>query len=269
MFIPFDKLTFLAAATLLARAAGRGLVTATHEDLIRESQELLGRLCATGVILAHGIVTVPWEVECWETGLGYLKRSNETGSDVELPPDVWRRPEARRCMVEPPLEGRWPGEMNYGGGRVLVVFNKKQIIGYAAFLYDVDPADLATHDSHDDRNCNAHPTKPTLPDERDPPLSTRKTATSAATDQGRERAQVDIPSLFGIDPMARANSTSSVLTKAEAAAKARIHVRSLERRLENGTGPRVTRIGRRVLIREDHLAEWLDLCASAAKQTAA
>jgi hypothetical protein len=212
---------------------------------------------------------MPWEVECWETGLGYVKRSNETGSDIELPPDIWRKPEAERWMVEPPLEGRLQGEMDYGAGRIFVVFSKEQISGYAAFLYDVDPADLANHESHDDRNSNAHLTKSALPDERNLPPTARKTATSAATDQGRERAQVDIPSLFGIDPMARANSTSSVLTKAEAAAKARIHVRSLERRLENGTGPRVTRIGRRVLIREDHLAEWLDLCASAAKQTAA
>jgi hypothetical protein len=67
--------------------------------------------------------------------------------------------------------------------------------------------------------------------------------------------------------MAQAHSVSSILTKPEAAAKARIHLRSLERRIEDGSGPRLTRIGRRVLIREDHLAEWLDRCTGAAKQT--
>jgi excisionase family DNA binding protein len=69
--------------------------------------------------------------------------------------------------------------------------------------------------------------------------------------------------------MRQAQSASPVLTKPEAAARARVHLRTLERRIEDGTGPRVTRIGRRVLIREDHLAEWLDRCASVAKETTA
>jgi hypothetical protein len=67
--------------------------------------------------------------------------------------------------------------------------------------------------------------------------------------------------------MARAQSVPVVFTKPEAAAKVRINLRSLERRIEDGSGPRVTRIGRRALIREDHLVEWLDRCASASKQT--
>ena len=52
--------------------------------------------------------------------------------------------------------------------------------------------------------------------------------------------------------------TPVLLTKREAAARARVSERTFERILANGTGPAATRIGSRVLIREDYLADWLD-----------
>ena len=43
---------------------------------------------------------------------------------------------------------------------------------------------------------------------------------------------------------------------------ARIHPRTLGRHIKAGSGPRVIRIGRRVLIREDDPMAWLECCAS-------
>lgn len=56
----------------------------------------------------------------------------------------------------------------------------------------------------------------------------------------------------------------AVLTRREAATRARISLRLLDKLIAAGTGPTVTRIAGRVLIREQHLAEWLDGCAQAA-----
>jgi predicted DNA-binding transcriptional regulator AlpA len=61
----------------------------------------------------------------------------------------------------------------------------------------------------------------------------------------------------------------TLLTKREATARARVSERTFDRILASGDGPTVTRIGSRVLIREDHLAEWIERCAETpAKQTA-
>jgi hypothetical protein len=46
-----------------------------------------------------------------------------------------------------------------------------------------------------------------------------------------------------------------VLTREEAALKARISQRSLDRHIANGSGPAVTRIGRRVLVQSDSFRE--------------
>jgi uncharacterized membrane protein len=54
-----------------------------------------------------------------------------------------------------------------------------------------------------------------------------------------------------------------LLTKREAASRARISERTLERILANGSGPAVTRIAGRVLIREDYLTAWIDRCTDA------
>lgn len=56
----------------------------------------------------------------------------------------------------------------------------------------------------------------------------------------------------------------SLLTKREAADRARISERNLERRIKLGTGPKVTRIGRRVLIRAGDYATWIDAQAKTA-----
>ena len=47
-------------------------------------------------------------------------------------------------------------------------------------------------------------------------------------------------------------------TVTEAAAKAGISKRYMEIRIAEGTGPEVTRIGRRVLVRDDRLDAWLE-----------
>ena len=54
--------------------------------------------------------------------------------------------------------------------------------------------------------------------------------------------------------------TPALLTKSEAAAHARVSIRSLENHVRRGTGPITTRIGGKVFIREDHLTEWLERC---------
>ena len=56
----------------------------------------------------------------------------------------------------------------------------------------------------------------------------------------------------------REDELSNLLTRGEAAKRARICVRTLHTRVKDETGPRVTRIGGKVFIREDHLNEWLD-----------
>lgn len=53
-------------------------------------------------------------------------------------------------------------------------------------------------------------------------------------------------------------TTPKMLTPVEAAARAGISRRSLDSHIARGTGPDVTRIGRRVLIREDRLAAWIE-----------
>lgn len=51
-----------------------------------------------------------------------------------------------------------------------------------------------------------------------------------------------------------------VLTKDEAASKARITRKALERRIRLGEGPAVVRIGGQVRVRSDELENWLRRC---------
>jgi len=48
-----------------------------------------------------------------------------------------------------------------------------------------------------------------------------------------------------------------LLTKKDAAKRLSVSVRTLERQIENGTGPAIARIGGRVLLPEDALAAWV------------
>jgi excisionase family DNA binding protein len=57
-----------------------------------------------------------------------------------------------------------------------------------------------------------------------------------------------------------------LLTKREAANRARVSERTFERVLATGTGPAVTRIGSRVLIRVDHFLAWIEGCTGPAAQ---
>jgi predicted DNA-binding transcriptional regulator AlpA len=54
-----------------------------------------------------------------------------------------------------------------------------------------------------------------------------------------------------------------LLTKPEVAAAVRVTTRSLDNWWRDGDGPPRTRIGGRVLVREDHLSAWLDSHAEA------
>ncbi len=49
-----------------------------------------------------------------------------------------------------------------------------------------------------------------------------------------------------------------ILTKDEAASRARISRRYLDKRIAAGTGPEVLHIGRRALVRSDVLQAWLE-----------
>ncbi len=49
-----------------------------------------------------------------------------------------------------------------------------------------------------------------------------------------------------------------VLTKDEAASRARITRRFLDKRIKAGEGPEVLHIGRRALVRSDALQAWLE-----------
>jgi len=51
---------------------------------------------------------------------------------------------------------------------------------------------------------------------------------------------------------------TTLLTKREAATRARITERTLDRHIAAGCGPILTRIGARVLIRAEHISEWID-----------
>ncbi len=50
----------------------------------------------------------------------------------------------------------------------------------------------------------------------------------------------------------------NLLTRREVARKLRETDRTLDRHRKDGSGPPYVRIGRHVLYREDHLAQWLD-----------
>lgn len=61
----------------------------------------------------------------------------------------------------------------------------------------------------------------------------------------------------------------TLLNKREASQRARVSERTFDRVLASGDGPTVTRIGGRVLIREDHLDIWIERCAEPPIQKAA
>ncbi len=60
-----------------------------------------------------------------------------------------------------------------------------------------------------------------------------------------------------------------VLTKKEAAKRARISSRFLDVQIKAGMGPAITRIGRRSLVRSDELQEWLERCTVPQRDEAA
>jgi excisionase family DNA binding protein len=59
--------------------------------------------------------------------------------------------------------------------------------------------------------------------------------------------------------------TFEILTRDEAAKKARISTRYLDQQIAKGAGPAITRIGGRVLVRTDALQDWLDQCTGPAR----
>ena len=63
--------------------------------------------------------------------------------------------------------------------------------------------------------------------------------------------------------------TAKLMTLPETADHARITQRTLLSHIAAGTGPTVTKIGRRTLIREDHFQEWLERNARSGGRQAA
>lgn len=60
-----------------------------------------------------------------------------------------------------------------------------------------------------------------------------------------------------------------LMTLPETAERARVTQRTLLSHIAAGTGPTITKIGRRTLIREDHFREWLDRNARSGGRAAA
>jgi hypothetical protein len=52
-----------------------------------------------------------------------------------------------------------------------------------------------------------------------------------------------------------------LMTKREVVAHLRITERAFNHHMARGTGPTITRVGRKVYVRADHLRAWLDNCA--------
>ncbi len=60
-----------------------------------------------------------------------------------------------------------------------------------------------------------------------------------------------------------------ILTKDEAAGRARISRRYLDKRIKAGDGPEVLHIGRRTLVRSDALQAWLERLSASSPVVAA
>ena len=141
VFIPFDKVTYRQAATRIARHIAKlrdrgryGPLTLREHDFLNECLEDLGRGLAGGVIKSWGIVTVPWADE-WN--------EYPQGEEIELRPIVWRTPDAKRRMTEPPEEDWAPGEIVYQGGRVIAVLDSANLDGYIELRWPSDSAEVA------------------------------------------------------------------------------------------------------------------------------
>jgi hypothetical protein len=142
MFIPLGRVSYrLAAIRLATRIANMAnckrpdgpIMDAT--DFITESLEDLGRSLASGHVKSWGIVTEPW----LDMG-GYL---HDPGEEIELPPSVWRRPNARRRMIEPPRDGWMDGEIVAGDGRVVVLVDELDLDCYIESVCSEAPGETA------------------------------------------------------------------------------------------------------------------------------
>ena len=61
----------------------------------------------------------------------------------------------------------------------------------------------------------------------------------------------------------------SLLTKREAAARARLHVGTLNVLIRDGRGPALTVLGGKALVREDSLAQWIEQATQRQPEAAA
>jgi hypothetical protein len=140
VFIPSDKVTYRQAATRIARHIARlgnrehhGPPTLREHDFLNECLEDLGRALAGGVITSWGIVTVSWADD-----------SNwfPQGEEIELLPIVWRTPDAKRRMTEPPEDGWMAGEIGYRGGRVIAVLDSTKLDKYIELMRPKESAEV-------------------------------------------------------------------------------------------------------------------------------
>jgi hypothetical protein len=141
VFIPIDKATYRQAATRIARHIAKlrnrdqpGPPTLREHDFLNACLEDLGRTLAGSILKSWGIVTVPWRDE-WN--------EYPQGEEVELPPILWRTPDAKRRMTEPPEDGWMPKEIAYEGGRVIAVLNLADLDHYIELMWPSAPTEGA------------------------------------------------------------------------------------------------------------------------------
>jgi hypothetical protein len=114
-----------------ARVGDLPLRAAVRITKRRASAEMPSRFGS--IIESWGIVTESWGDE-WHM--------LQVGEEVELQPIAWRTPDARWRMTEPPEDGWLPGEIAYGGGRVIAILDSTRLDRHMKSMW---PSNLAEH----------------------------------------------------------------------------------------------------------------------------
>jgi hypothetical protein len=114
----------------------------TTNDLVPKFLETLGRHCAAGTLQARGLVSVGW-TNLRATEFGVRRPDGVPGDEIELPPNIWRRPETRRRLMEAPEDGWSPGEISYEEGRVLVLLEERQLRNSTELLIKTAEVEVA------------------------------------------------------------------------------------------------------------------------------
>ena len=164
MFIPFSRTTFKEAAVRMAARLAKihnrqhpGSPPLKDQDFLSESTDSLGRSLAGDVLRSWGIVSTAWQEDEW-TWMA-------AGEEIELPSTVWRRPDAKRRMTEPPEEGWLQGEIDYAGGRVVAVLDTQQLDEIIDFIYPMAAGESADNAAPSIGENDLDLTPPSLPND--------------------------------------------------------------------------------------------------------